>query len=115
MEDSPKFAVFGGGSWATAIVKMLCENLEHVGWYMRNVDAIKHIKKEQHNPNYLSAVEFDTNKLKLSNDINEMVGVCRLPYFCYSFCVYTPRIRKTKGLFRWEGYYICHKRYRSRK
>ena len=74
MEDSPKFAVFGGGSWATAIVKMLCENLEHVGWYMRNVDAIKHIKKEQHNTNYLSAVEFDTNKLKLSNDINEMVG-----------------------------------------
>lgn len=74
MEDSPKFAVFGGGSWATAIVKMLCENLEHVGWYMRNVDAIKHIKKEQHNPNYLSAVEFDTDKLKLSNDINEMVG-----------------------------------------
>ena len=52
---------------------MLCENLEHVGWYMRNVDAIKHIKKEQHNPNYLSAVEFDTDKLKLSNDINEMV------------------------------------------
>jgi glycerol-3-phosphate dehydrogenase (NAD(P)+) len=74
MEDSPKFAVFGGGSWATAIVKMLCENLEHVGWYMRNVDAIKHIKKEQHNPNYLSAVEFNTDKLKLSNDINEMVG-----------------------------------------
>ena len=74
MEDSPKFAVFGGGSWATAIVKMLCENLEQVGWYMRNVDAIKHIKKEQHNPNYLSAVEFNTNKLKLSNDINEMVG-----------------------------------------
>jgi len=74
MEDSPKFAVFGGGSWATAIVKMLCENLEQVGWYMRNIDAIKHIKKEQHNPNYLSAVEFNTDKLKLSNDINEMVA-----------------------------------------
>ena len=74
MEDSPKFAVFGGGSWATAIVKMLCENLEQVGWYMRNDDAIKHIKKEQHNPNYLSAVEFNTDKLKLSNDINEMVA-----------------------------------------
>ena len=74
MEVSPKFAVFGGGSWATAIVKMLCENLDQVGWYMRNVDAIKHIKKEQHNPNYLSAVEFNTDKLKLSNDINEMVS-----------------------------------------
>ena len=40
MENSPKFAVFGGGSWATAIVKMLCENLDQVGWYMRNVEAI---------------------------------------------------------------------------
>jgi len=74
MENSPKFAVFGGGSWATAIVKMLCENLDQVGWYMRNIDAIEHIKKQQHNPNYLSAVEFTTDKLKLSNDINEMVG-----------------------------------------
>jgi glycerol-3-phosphate dehydrogenase (NAD(P)+) len=74
MSTKSKFAVFGGGSWATAIVKMLCENLDQVGWYMRNVNAIKHIKKEQHNPNYLSAVEFNTSKLKLSNDINEMVG-----------------------------------------
>jgi len=74
MSALPKIAVFGGGSWATAIVKMLCENLEEVGWYMRSVYAVEHIKKEQHNPNYLSSVEFDTDKLKLSNDINEMVS-----------------------------------------
>lgn len=73
MDKTIKFAVFGGGSWATAIVKMLCENLDEVGWYMRSIYAIEHLKKEQHNPNYLSSVEFDTNKLKLSNDINEMV------------------------------------------
>ena len=40
MSSKPKFAVFGGGSWATAIVKMLCENLEEIGWYMRNEAAI---------------------------------------------------------------------------
>ncbi len=74
MTNQPKFAVFGGGSWATAIVKMLCENLDEVGWYMRNVYALEHIKKEQHNPNYLSSVEFDPTKLKLSNDINELVA-----------------------------------------
>ena len=68
-----KFGVIGGGSWATAIVKMLCENLDEVGWYMRNTFALEHIKKEKHNPNYLSAVEFDTTKLILSNDINEIV------------------------------------------
>tara|TARA_R110000787_G_scaffold96803_2_gene200338 strand:+ start:3250 stop:4251 length:1002 start_codon:yes stop_codon:yes gene_type:complete len=73
MSNKPKFAVFGGGSWATAIVKMLCENLEEVGWYMRNETALEHIKKDKHNPNYLSSVEFDVSKLKLSNDINEMV------------------------------------------
>ena len=72
MSKKLKFAVFGGGSWATAIVKMLCENLEEVGWYMRNTDAIEYIKKDKHNPNYLSSVEFDTSKLILSNDINEM-------------------------------------------
>ena len=73
MLNKPKFAVFGGGSWATAIVKMLSENLEEVGWYMRNENALEHIKKDKHNPNYLSSVEFDVSKLKLSNDINKMV------------------------------------------
>lgn len=73
MKTTPKFAVFGGGSWATAIVKMLCENLEEVGWYMRSVYAAEHLKKEQHNPNYLSSVEFKPSQLKLSNDINELI------------------------------------------
>lgn len=73
MKNQPKFAVIGGGSWATAIVKMLCENLDNVHWYMRSVYAIEHIKKQEHNPNYLSSVEFDVNQLKLTNDINEAV------------------------------------------
>lgn len=73
MSDKPKVAVFGGGSWATAIVKMLCENLDEVGWYMRSVYALEHIKKEYHNPNYLSSIEFHLEQLKLSNDINELV------------------------------------------
>jgi len=71
MSDKPKFAVFGGGSWATAIVKMLCENLDEVGWYMRNNSNLAHIKKHGHNPNYLSSVEFNLEQLKLSNDINK--------------------------------------------
>jgi len=72
MSKTLKYAVFGGGSWATAIVKMLCENLDEVGWYMRSVYAKEHILKEKHNPSYLSSVEFHTEQLNLSNDINEM-------------------------------------------
>ena len=74
MNLKPKFAVIGGGSWATAITKMLCVNLPEVAWYMRNEEAIEHLKKYHHNPNYLSGVEFDIRKLKLTSDINEAVA-----------------------------------------
>jgi len=73
MSENLKFAVIGGGSWATAIAKMLCVNLSEIAWYMRNDAAIEHIEKYKHNPNYLSSVEFDTKKLKLTNNINEAV------------------------------------------
>jgi len=74
MAENLKFAVIGGGSWATAIAKMLCANVQEIAWYMRNEAAIDHIKIEKHNPNYLSSVEFDTNKLRLTDDINEAVA-----------------------------------------
>jgi glycerol-3-phosphate dehydrogenase (NAD(P)+) len=74
MSNLLKYAVFGSGSWATAIVKMLCENQQEVGWYMRSIYIKEHLLKEQHNPSYLSSVEFRLNQLKLSNDINEMAA-----------------------------------------
>ena len=74
MENKLRFGVFGGGSWGTALVKMLSENQDNVGWYMRNEYAIRHLRKEGHNPNYLSSVEFDMDRLKLSHDINEIVA-----------------------------------------
>lgn len=73
MEEKLRFGVFGGGSWGTAIVKMLLENLDSVGWYMRSESAIRYIKKEGHNPNYLGSVEFEVEQLHLSHDINEIV------------------------------------------
>ena len=74
MNKPLKYAVFGAGSWATAIVKMLCENLDEVGWYMRSVYTKEHLLREYHNPNYLSSVEFHIDQLKLSNDINEIAA-----------------------------------------
>lgn len=71
MDKPLKYAVFGAGSWATAIVKMLSENLDEIGWYMRSAYTKEHLLKEQHNPNYLSSVEFHLEQLKISNDINE--------------------------------------------
>lgn len=73
MKNQPKIAVFGGGSWATAIVKILSENQERIGWYMRSVYAVEHIKRNKHNPNYLSSAELPAHKLDLSLDINKTI------------------------------------------
>lgn len=81
MKNNVKFAVLGGGSWATAIVKMMTENADIVNWYMRNTDAIDHIKKQRHNPNYLSSVEFHTEQLNLTNNINEAVAAADVLIF----------------------------------
>lgn len=81
MKKTLKYAVLGGGSWATAIVKMLCENLPQVVWYMRSSEAIEHIKTEKHNPNYLSSVEFDLSKLRLTDQIDEAVSAADILIF----------------------------------
>ena len=67
MENTIKYAVLGGGSWATAIVKMLSENLSTIYWYMHNERAIEHIQTYKHNPNYLSSVKLHTEKLHLTS------------------------------------------------
>lgn len=73
MSNQTRIAVLGGGSWATAIVKMLSENLETIGWYMRSIYAIEHIKRNKHNPSYLSSAELHPEQLDLSEDINYII------------------------------------------
>ena len=69
MEKQRKIAVIGGGSWATALVKILCNNVPQVHWWMRNQSAVDHIINFRHNPNYLQSVEFDLDKVKVSTDL----------------------------------------------
>jgi len=73
MESKKRVSVIGSGSWATAIVKILHENLSQMGWYIREKEIIDHLKKHHHNPQFLSSVLFDMSRLKISNDINEVV------------------------------------------
>ena len=79
--ENTTFAVIGGGSWATALVKLLCTNESKLTWYMRNEAAIDHIQRHLHNPNYLSSVEFHTEQLRLTSDINEAVSASEILIF----------------------------------
>jgi len=73
MEKDLKISVIGGGSWATAIVKMLLNNCDEVSWWLRKEDTVDYIKKYKRNPNYLQSVHFDTSKLYLSHDIKDII------------------------------------------
>lgn len=74
MDNSKKIAVIGGGSWATALVKMLCNNLETVHWFMRNQEAVDHILKYKHNPKYLQSVEFDLSKIQVTTCLETTIS-----------------------------------------
>lgn len=73
MESKKSIGVIGSGSWATAIAKILHENRAGINWYIREQSIIDSIMLHRNNPNYLSSVYFDTNRINLSNDINEVV------------------------------------------
>lgn len=68
-----KFGVIGGGSWATAIVKIVLNNVPCVNWYIRNEEAVAHLKQYGHNPRYLTSVEFDPKKINVTIDLEEVI------------------------------------------
>lgn len=74
MNASPHIAVIGGGSWATAIIKMLCNNAASIGWWIRNAETVEAIRKYRHNPKYLSSVEVPLEKVSLYTDIREAIA-----------------------------------------
>lgn len=73
MEFNKKIAVLGGGSWATAIVKILTENLETVNWWMRDKETVDYLKEFHHNPKYIQSIQFDIERLIISTDIQTIV------------------------------------------
>ena len=69
-----KFGVIGSGSWGTALIKILSENNDEINWYIRNKHNIDFISNNSHNPNYLSSIELKLKKLKISENINDIIS-----------------------------------------
>lgn len=65
-----RVAVIGGGSWATALAKLLLDNCDRITWYMHRQDRIDDFIRYRHNPVYLSDVRFDTARIDFFSDIN---------------------------------------------
>lgn len=87
-----KVAVLGGGSWATALAKLLLKNCGRIGWYMRSDEKIEEFRRSGHNPSYLTDVSFDVDRIDFSADINDvaraadtLVVAMPSPYFLSEF------------------------------
>ncbi len=72
----PKVAMIGGGSWATAVIKMLSDNLtaKEIYWWLRDAQSIAYLKKYKHNPKYLSSVELSVPEENISGNIGEIIA-----------------------------------------
>ena len=70
MQSTGKIAIMGGGSWATALAKLVLNNEQKILWYMRRDDRIADFIRDGHNPAYLSDVAFDPSRIEFSSDIN---------------------------------------------
>jgi glycerol-3-phosphate dehydrogenase (NAD(P)+) len=68
-----KVAIIGGGSFATALVKIFSNNTQNISWWLRNADTVSFIHKYHHNPNYLTDVQIDLNKISVSSDIKQVI------------------------------------------
>jgi glycerol-3-phosphate dehydrogenase (NAD(P)+) len=77
-----KFGLIGGGSWATALAKMLADNEHSFNWWIRHNKVIEHIRRRKHNPHYLSSVYFDTGLLSLDSNIENVISKSDVVLIC---------------------------------
>jgi len=69
-----RLTMIGGGSWATALTKCFVDNGQHVTWWMRDPDQVKHVKDHGHNPKYMSQIDLDMNKVHPTTDLEEALN-----------------------------------------
>lgn len=69
-----KIAILGGGTWATALAKIMLTHEKRINWYMRRPEQIEDFKKTGHNPSYLSTVEFNLDRISFYSDITQIVN-----------------------------------------
>lgn len=96
MKSCGKIAIVGGGSWATAIAKIVVQHTHHIGWYMRRDDRIEDFKRLGHNPAYLMSVHFNINEIFFSSDINKIADSYDTLVFVTPSPYLTNHLRKLK-------------------
>lgn len=73
-QNQVNIGIIGGGSWATAIIKILSEHKStKLNWWLRDNEARQHIRKFRRNPSYLTDVIIKKRKVRIFSDIQKAV------------------------------------------
>ena len=73
MDSIGKICIVGGGTWGTALAKMVLMNQKHMNWYIRRDDQIEGFYKLGHNPNYLTNVKFNLAQITFYSNIEKAI------------------------------------------
>lgn len=74
MQPLQHLTVIGGGSWATALVKIFSESGITVSWYLRSQEHVDYLLKHGRNPNYLSYLQLNLQHIRPTNKIDEAIA-----------------------------------------
>ena len=69
-----KIAILGGGSWATALAKILTDNGQKINWWVRSSAIAEHLSVYRHNRNYLSSISFEGKDILVSTDLDKVIA-----------------------------------------
>ncbi len=73
MNSIGKICILGGGTWATALAKMVLMNQQHINWFIRRDDQIEGFYKLGRNPNYLTNVKFNLAQITFYSNIEKAI------------------------------------------
>lgn len=99
IDQHSSVAVLGGGSWATALIKILAINVDSLSWYIRDVENMEFIKKHRHNKKYLTSVELPVDKIKFFDNISDAIRSADILIFAIPTPFLKDSIAKYTGRF----------------
>lgn len=73
MDSLGKICILGGGTWGTALAKIVLMNNKHINWYIRRDDQIDGFYKLGRNPNYLTNVKFNLAQITFYSNLEKAI------------------------------------------
>ncbi len=82
----PRIGIIGSGSWATALTFLFTQHeaadAHPVHWWIRQPEALDHIRRTGQNPDYLRSLTLERGRLSLHGDVQTVVDASDLIVLC---------------------------------